>query len=371
MNFFTWILLSERRPSVLIWWLPCRIFFFFPLEVLRIAWPLSEGPAGTLDMSSLFEDKSSLDRLLGDSGMDNVEVTSKSQPSERLFLKPKTDVCSFFDRQSFPSASANTLPVVSVQPTTVLLTATVEGPAEPASRLTPGNQGQHFSWHASSVMNWREWKGREWNGEKKREQEKELIFLTPAVRHRDVWACLPRIGAARKRSIVRQDLSSASDVTRNIQFVSGNVSMMSTRRSKYLLVYFCCHIFMSFLLHIQRLRCCAYVSVWVSRFLRIDCWFSWSLLNAWQPTDILCHWALVCNHDSISPGNQGRAREWKNTHQGQAEWRAAEQRLAGLGGSRAPAMSFKLHPSCSKISLESTVCVNMRNPLGWVDFNKG
>lgn len=68
---------------------------------------------------------------------------------------------------------------------------------------------------------------------------------------------------------------------------------------------------------------------------RIDCWFSWSLLNAWQPTDMLCHWALVCNHDSISPGNQGRAREWKNTHQGRAERRAGEQRLArprGGGG---------------------------------------
>lgn len=77
---------------------------------------------------------------------------------------------------------------------------------------------------------------------------------------------------------------------------------------------------------------CVWVCVWVSRSLCRDCWFSWSLPNAWQPTDILCHWAPVRNHDSISPGNQGRAREWKNTHQGQAEWRAAEQRLASLGG---------------------------------------
>ncbi len=75
-------------------------------------------------------------------------------------------------------------------------------PCRPASGLTPGNQGQHFAWHTSSVMNWREWKGRQWNEEKKMEQEKELIFLTPAVRHRDVWARLLRIRAARKGSIL-------------------------------------------------------------------------------------------------------------------------------------------------------------------------
>lgn len=171
-------------------------------------------------------------------------------------------------------------------------------------------------------MNWREW--REGNGmrRKKIEQEKELIFLTPAVRHWDVWARLLRIRAARKRSILSQDLSSASEVTHNIQLASGYVSMMSIRGSKYL-NYFCGHIFFIASMYIYKgewdaVRVCVYV--WLSRFLCIDCWFSWSLLKAWQPTDILCHWAPVHNHDSISPGNQGRAREWKkNTHQGRAE----------------------------------------------------
>lgn len=39
------------------YWASCWIIFF-PLEFLRIAWPFSDWPAGTLDMSSPFEDKS-------------------------------------------------------------------------------------------------------------------------------------------------------------------------------------------------------------------------------------------------------------------------------------------------------------------------
>lgn len=51
-----WMLLNERSSSGLICCIRCWICFF-PLEVLRIVWPLRDWPAGTSGMSSFYEDK--------------------------------------------------------------------------------------------------------------------------------------------------------------------------------------------------------------------------------------------------------------------------------------------------------------------------
>lgn len=148
---------------------------------------------------------------------------------------------------------------------------------------------------------------------------------------------------------------------------------MSLRDCTHQIVCFCSHLLSYVGLWIEKKqRYCAYVCRSELCSVHIDCWFSWSLLSAWQPTDMLCHWALVCNNDSISPGNQGRAGEWKiHIRAEQSESSRAEVSQASRGRLRALLLRFKLHPSCSKTSLESTVCVNMRNPLGRVDFNQG
>lgn len=137
---------------------------FCPLEVLRIAWPFGDWP-GTLDTSCLFEDKSCW----------TVSLEAQGQTVRTLFQKVKII-------ESFPqtshlcpnSASANSvrLPDGSWQPIVARRSLARAEALQPAPQLTPGNRGQHFAWHASSVMNWREWKGREWNEEKKENRKK-------------------------------------------------------------------------------------------------------------------------------------------------------------------------------------------------------
>lgn len=117
----------------------------------------------------------------------------------------------------------------------------------------------------------------------------------------------------------------------DILFASGYDCMMSVRGSKYLLVYFCSYIFIAFL-------CIDTYAAHMCVFNCKDCWFSWSLLNTWQPSDILRHWVPVCNHDSISPGNQGRAGEWKKHTLGQSRVKSSGAEVSrpwGFVGSRA------------------------------------
>lgn len=198
-----WWFISIHIQSV--WVLRCEYSWLFIFNVLRIFWcefrwmkgdwVCSFGafdaelvfstrgsensmtpcwPAGTLDMSRLFEDKSCR----------TVSLETLGQTVQKLFLKSKirktfSKVWShIFDGWILSlciSKFSNVcciLPVGSWQLIVQLSAAYGQswGPAEPASQVTPGNRGQHFAWQASSVMNWREWKGREWNEEEKKKR---------------------------------------------------------------------------------------------------------------------------------------------------------------------------------------------------------
>lgn len=263
--------------------------WFFPLEVMRITWPLS-----TVDMLSLFEDKSCWTVSL-ETWRQSVRKLFQKVKSEKAVLKPKTNFCPFLNWQilSAPGMLDTTCWLLTANQRSVLLISTADVLQNQLHEWRRGIRVNIFL--GTLPASWTGESEREGNGEKKREQEKGVIFLTPAVRHKDVWACLLRIKAARQRSILSLGLSLASGIVYTIQFSSGYGSVMSRRCSKYLLVYFSRHIFIDFLFYVyiykERYWDAEHVCVWVSCSLCRHCWFSWSLLNAWQPTDILCHWA--------------------------------------------------------------------------------
>lgn len=215
---------------MLIWYLQ---WWISPLEVLRIAWPFGDWP-GTLDTSCLFEDKSCW----------TVSLEAQGQTVRTLFQKVKII-------ESFPqtshlcpnSASANSvrhryLTAPDSQSYSSALPRQSRGPA--TSSTTDARESgstfclARFQCHELEGV---KGKGMEWGEE--REQEEVLIFLTPTVRHKDVWALL-RMRAARKRSILSRNLSFAYNAYITcIQLASGHVSMMSRRDRTHLIVYFC------------------------------------------------------------------------------------------------------------------------------------
>lgn len=209
VNFVEWMKVEFAH---LVYSMLNSFFYFFILlmEALRIAWPLGDWPAGTLDMSNPFEDKSCWTVSLETRGQTVRKLSQKSKIRKSFSQTENRLLYIFWPAKFCPSASANslryTLPVGSRQPTVALHCLWLEPrPCWTSFMTDAGESGStfclaRFQCHELEGV---KGKGMEW-GEKRETGKKELIFLTPAVRHRDVWACLLRLRAARKRSIPRR-----------------------------------------------------------------------------------------------------------------------------------------------------------------------
>lgn len=188
------------------------------------------------------------------------------------------------------SADSATWRVLAADPLLAL-----QGQLQPAAASFSADARGSGSTFCLARFQWRELegvkgKGMEWG--ERREQEKGLIFLTPTPRHQDVWA-LWRTRAAAKRSHLKQDLRFSSDVIQKVQSASAYCTIPSCPHQK------------------------AHISRCLSELFSVCvcCWFSWSLPNAWQPTDMPRHWALVCDHDSRE------SERVKNTQRGERQSR--------------------------------------------------
>lgn len=121
----------------------------------------------------------------------------------------------------------------------------------------------------------------------------------------------------------------------------------------------------------KRLGYCASAPVLSEPFsFHIACWFSWippRMPDSWLTCSVTRCWCTIMSQLT----REIREEQWtekKNAHQGQAEWKAGAQRLAGPRGEFwAPVLSFKLHPSLFQdLPGECGSRVNTRNPLGWL-----
>lgn len=108
---------------------------------------------------------------------------------------------------------------------------------------------QHCSWHVSRAMNCGECKGREWN-EKKRDQERQLIFITSAVRHTS--ASGPICWGEQHPEGENIPKTSPSCLAYSMLFTSRCGSRLSTRSGKYLSVYFLAASLLFFSMYINK-----------------------------------------------------------------------------------------------------------------------